>query len=108
MCAGHRGVRADGNKELVAIEDGYRESTESWADVLRDLKRRGMRAPVLAVGDGALGFWGALREVFPTTGAQRCWVHKVANVLSALLSRPSPRPGACSRRSVTPRTATMR
>ena len=69
------GVRADGTKELVAIEDGYRESTESWADVLRDLKRRGMRAPVLAVGDGALGFWGALREVFPATGAQRCWVH---------------------------------
>lgn len=59
------GVRADGTKELVAIADGYRESTESWADLLRDLKRRGMRAPVLAVGDGALGFWAALREVFP-------------------------------------------
>jgi putative transposase len=78
------GVRVDGTKELVAIADGYRESTESWADLLRDLKRRGMRAPVLAVGDGALGFWGALREVFPATRAQRCWVHKVANVLSAL------------------------
>jgi transposase-like protein len=84
------GVRADGTKELVAIEDGYRESTESWADVLRDLKRRGMRAPVLAVGDGALGFWGALREVFPATGAQRCWVHKVANVLSALPQSAQP------------------
>lgn len=84
------GVRADGTKELVAIEDGYRESTESWADVLRDLKRRGMRAPVLAVGDGALGFWGALREVFPTTSAQRCWVHKVANVLSALPKSAQP------------------
>ena len=71
------GVRADGTKELVAIADGYRESTESWADLLRDLRRRGMRAPVLAVGDGALGFWGALREVFPDTVAQRCWVHKV-------------------------------
>ena len=59
----------------MSITDGYRESTESWADVLRDLKRRGMRAPVLAVGDGALGFWGALREVFPATEAQRCWVH---------------------------------
>jgi len=69
------GVRADGTKELVAIADGYRESTESWADVLRDLKRRGMRAPVLAVGDGALGMWAALREVFPATRAQRCWVH---------------------------------
>jgi putative transposase len=78
------GVRADGTKELVAIEDGYRESTESWADLLRDLKRRGMKAPVLAVGDGALGLWAALREVFPATRSQRCWVHKVANVLSAL------------------------
>jgi transposase-like protein len=84
------GVRADGTKELVAIADGYRESTESWADVLRDLKRRGMRAPVLAVGDGALGFWGALREVFPATKAQRCWVHKVANVLSALPKSAQP------------------
>jgi transposase-like protein len=78
------GVRADGTKELVAISDGYRESTESWADLLRDLRRRGMRAPVLAVGDGALGFWAALRDVFPATRTQRCWVHKVANVLSAL------------------------
>jgi transposase-like protein len=86
------GVRVDGTKELVAIADGYRESTESWADVLRDLKRRGMRAPVLAVGDGALGFWGALREVFPATRAQRCWVHKIANVLSALPK--SAQPGA--------------
>ena len=84
------GVRADGTKELVAIEDGYRESTESWADLLRDLKRCGMRAPVLAVGDGALGFWGALREVFPATVAQRCWVHKVANVLSALPASAQP------------------
>jgi transposase-like protein len=84
------GVRADGTKELVAIADGYRESTESWADVLRDLKRRGMRAPVLAVGDGALGFWGALREVFPATQGQRCWVHKVANVLSALPTSAQP------------------
>ncbi|WIX93234.1 IS256 family transposase [Amycolatopsis sp. DG1A-15b] len=78
------GVRADGRKELVALADGYRESTESWADLLRDCARRGMVAPVLAVGDGALGFWGALREVFPATRAQRCWFHKIANVLSAL------------------------
>ncbi len=84
------GVRADGTKELVAIADGYRESTESWADLLRDLKRRGMRAPVLAVGDGALGFWGALGEVFPETKAQRCWVHKVANVLNALPKSAQP------------------
>src|SRR5215207_3436831 len=69
------GVRADGRKELVALADGYRESTESWADLLRDAARRGMSAPVLAIGDGALGFWGALREVFPATREQRCWFH---------------------------------
>jgi transposase-like protein len=69
------GVRADGRKELVALTDGYRESTESWADLLRSCQRRGMTAPVLAVGDGALGFWKALREVFPNTREQRCWWH---------------------------------
>src|SRR6188472_1442474 len=78
------GVRTDGRKELVALADGYRESVESWADLLRDAARRGMSAPVLAVGDGALGFWGALREVFPATREQRCWFHKSANVLGAL------------------------
>lgn len=78
------GVRADGRKELVAVGDGFRESEDSWAEVLRDLKRRGMRAPVLAVGDGALGFWAAIREVFPETKEQRCWVHKIARVLDAL------------------------
>jgi transposase-like protein len=78
------GVRADGRKELVALADGYRESAESWADLLRDCARRGMRAPVLAVGDGALGFWKAVREVLPETREQRCWVHKTANVLAAL------------------------
>ncbi len=78
------GVRADGTKELVAISDGHRESTGSWEDLLRDAKRRGMRAPVVMVGDGALGMWSALGEVFPETRAQRCWVHKAANVLSAL------------------------
>jgi transposase-like protein len=78
------GVRADGRKELVAVGDGYRESEESWSEVLRDLRRRGMRAPVLAIGDGALGFWGAIREVFPETKEQRCWVHKIARVLDAL------------------------
>jgi len=86
------GVRADGTKELVALADGFRESTESWADLLRDCKRRGMRAPVLAVGDGALGFWAAVRDVFPTTKAQRCWFHKIANVLAALPK--SAHPGA--------------
>ena len=78
------GVRADGTKELVAVADGERESTESWAELLRDLRRRGMRAPVVAVGDGALGLWAALRDVFPATRHQRDWVHKVANVLNAL------------------------
>lgn len=81
------GVRPDGTKELIAIEDGYRESTESWATLLRDLKRRGMRAPVLAVGDGALGFWKALRDVWPKTREQRCWVHRIANVLDKLPKR---------------------
>jgi transposase-like protein len=61
------GVRADGRKELVALTDGFRESHESWADLLRDCRRRGMRAPILAVGDGAVGFWKALRDVFPQT-----------------------------------------
>jgi putative transposase len=84
------GVRVDGTKELVSITDGHRESTESWADVLRDLKRRGMRAPVLAVGDGALGFWGALSEVFPDTAHQRCWVHKTANCMNALPKSAQP------------------
>jgi putative transposase len=86
------GVRSDGRKELVTITDGYRESTESWADLLRDCRRRGMTAPVLAVGDGALGFWKALREVFPTTREQRCWWHKQANVLAGLPK--SAHPGA--------------
>ena len=78
------GVRADGTKELVALSDGFRESSESWADLLRDCKRRGMTAPVLAVGDGAVGFWKAIRDVFPDTKEQRCWWHKIGNVLAAL------------------------
>jgi putative transposase len=86
------GVRVDGRKELVAVADGFRESSESWADLLRDCKRRGMTAPVLAVGDGALGFWKALREVFPDTREQRCWFHVQANVLAALPK--SAHPGA--------------
>lgn len=81
------GVLPDGRKEVVTLVDGYRESTESWASVLRDLKRRGMTAPVLAVGDGNLGFWAALRQVFPETEQQRCWKHKIANVLDKLPKR---------------------
>jgi putative transposase len=84
------GVRADGKKELIALTDGHRESTESWAGLLRDCKRRGMRAPVLAVGDGALGFWAALREVFPETREQRDWVHKAMNVLDCLPKSAQP------------------
>jgi putative transposase len=84
------GVRSDGTKELVSISDGHRESTESWADVLRGLKRRGMTAPVIAVGDGALGFWGALSDVFPETAHQRCWVHKMANCMNALPKSAQP------------------
>ena len=86
------GVRADGTKELIALADGFRESTESLADLLRSCKRRGMRAPVLAVGDGALGFWKAVRDVFPETVEQRCWFHKMANVLNCLPK--SAQPGA--------------
>ena len=80
------GVRADGRKELIALADGHRESTESWADLLRDAKRRGMTAPVLAIGDGALGFWAALREVFPDTREQRCWFHGNRKRIRALLT----------------------
>jgi putative transposase len=86
------GVRSDGRKELVALADGFRESAESWADLLRSCRRRGMSAPVLAVGDGALGFWKAMREVFPAAREQRCWFHVQANVLAALPK--SAHPGA--------------
>ncbi|KUN54743.1 transposase [Streptomyces canus] len=84
------GVRADGTRELIAMADGSRESTESWANLLRDCARPGMRAPVLAVGDGALGFWNALNEVVPGTRHQRCRVHKTANVLDCLAKSPQP------------------
>ncbi len=78
------GALADGTKELVAVWDGYRESKLSWQEVLRDLKRRGLRSPKLSIGDGALGFWAALQEEFPGCRQQRCWVHKTANVLDKL------------------------
>ena len=85
------GVKADGTKEVLGLEDGFRESTESWAALLRDLKSRGMTAPTVAVSDGVLGFWAALREVFPTTREQLCWVHKIANVLDKLPKRLQPK-----------------
>jgi putative transposase len=92
------GVNVDGTKEVLALEDGYRESEESWARLLRDLKRRGMPAPMLAIGDGALGFpglartgWAAVRKVYPETRVQRCWVHKIRNVLDKLPKRLQPK-----------------
>jgi transposase-like protein len=85
------GARQDGTKELLAVVDGYRESSESWHSVLRDLKRRGMQAPVLAIGDGALGFWRALRDVWPETEEQLDWCHKMANVLDKLPKRLQPK-----------------
>jgi putative transposase len=86
------GATADGKKELIAITDGYRESEQSWKALLLDCQARGLRvAPTLAVGDGALGFWKALRQVFPTTQEQRCWVHKTANVLDKLPKGQQPK-----------------
>ena len=85
------GVREDGVKELLAVEDGYRESTDSWAAVMRDLKNRGLNEPRLVIGDGALGTWAALRDVFPAARKQTCWVHKIARVLDALPKRLQPR-----------------
>lgn len=85
------GVRCDGKKELLAVEDGYRESAESWSSVLRDLKHRGMRSPKLTIGDGALGFWKAVGDVWPETQEQRCWVHRLANVLDKLPKRLQPK-----------------
>jgi transposase-like protein len=79
------GATKDGKKELIAMTDGHRESAQSWRELLLDVKRRGLSVdPKLAVGDGALGFWKALAEVFPATKEQRCWVHKTANVLDKL------------------------
>ena len=99
------GVRTDGRKELVALADGFRESSQSWADLLRSCRRRGMTAPVLAVGDGALGFWKALREVFPATREQRCWFHKQRQCPCRAIEVSAPRrDGRTRARSTTPRT----
>jgi putative transposase len=79
------GATKDGHKELLAVQDGYRESKVSWREILRDLKARGLKdLPALATGDGALGFWAAAAEEFPTTRRQRCWVHKTANILDKM------------------------
>ena len=78
------GVTTEGKKELIALEDGFRESTESWLSLLRDLKEAGIESPSLVVGDGALGFWSAIKQVFPEVTHQRCWFHKMGNVLDKL------------------------
>ena len=86
------GATADGRKELIAVQDGYRESEQSWSELLLDLKQQGLTfSPQLAIGDGALGFWAALRKVFPQTREQRCWVHKTANVLNDMPKSVQPR-----------------
>ncbi len=85
------GVDERGEKHFLAIEDGIRESTQSWREVLLDLKSRGLQAPELAIGDGAMGFWAALEEVFPATRQQRCWMHKTGNVLNALPKSAQPK-----------------
>jgi putative transposase len=86
------GATADGKKELIAISDGYRESDQSWRELLLDVKARGLEAePSLAIGDGALGFWKAMRQVWDTTREQRCWVHKTANVLDKLPKGSQPK-----------------
>jgi len=85
------GATADGKKELIALADGYRESEQSWAALLLDCQARGLTtAPLLATGDGALGFWKALRKAFPATKEQRCWVHKTANVLDKMAKGQQP------------------
>jgi transposase-like protein len=86
------GATSDGHKELLAISDGYRESEQSWRELLLDLQARGLtEAPAVATGDGALGFWAALAKVFPSTRAQRCWVHKTANVVNKLPKSVQPK-----------------
>ena len=86
------GATRDGTKELIAITDGYRESEQSWRELLLDVRHRGLTIdPELAIGDGGLGFWGAVRKVFPQTREQRCWVHKTANVLNKLPTGVQPK-----------------
>ena len=85
------GVNERGQKRFLAIEDGVRESTQSWREVLLKLKARGMNVPELAIGDGAMGFWAALEEVYPETRQQRCWMHKTMNVLNCLPKSAQPK-----------------
>ena len=89
------GVNERGEKQFLAIEDGQRESTQSWREVLLDLKSRGMNIPKLAVGDGAMGFWSAMDEIFPSTRHQRCWMHKTGNVLNCAPKSVQPKMKDC-------------
>jgi transposase-like protein len=84
------GALSDGTKVVLTVESGQRESTESWAQLLRDLRARGLRAPQLTVGDGHLGLWGALAQIYPTSGEQRCWTHKLMNVLDTVARAQQP------------------
>ncbi len=85
------GVNSQGDKPFLPIEDGVRESTQSWRELLLNLKARGLSTPALAIGDGAMGFWGALEEIYPSTRQQRCWCHKTRNVLNALPTSVQPK-----------------
>lgn len=85
------GVNERGEKHFLTIEDGIRESTQSWREVLLKSKSRGMNVPQLAIGDGAMGFWAALEEIYPKSRQQRCWMHKTINVLNCLPKSSQPK-----------------
>lgn len=85
------GVKEDGTKELIAVDSGYRESKDSWSCFLRSLKCRGLKSPKLFIGDGALGFWSAVKDVYPESRSQRCWVHKTANILDKMPKKVQPK-----------------
>ncbi len=89
------GAMSDGRKQVLAVRPGHRESTESWLSVLRDLRDRGLRAPVLMMADGALPIWSAVDQVWPETAQQRCWTHKIMNVLDDLPKRGQGKRGRC-------------
>ena len=91
LSSGIQAADRDGNKELLAICDGYRESKQSWSELLLELKFHGLKSPHLAIADGALGFWAAIREIFPATREQRCWVHKTANILDKMPKKVQPK-----------------
>ncbi len=85
------GVREDGTKEIIAVDSGYRESKDSWSCFLRSINGRGLKSPKLFIGDGALGFWSAVRDIYPESKSQRCWVHKTANILDKMPKKVQPK-----------------